>query len=126
MLRPNTIVFLITISTIAGIHFIALKLYLYWHYVWFDVPMHVLGGAAITLGMFAFSDLRIPPFTVMITQPVAIICFLIAVMISWEVFELWAGVPMLANYRFDTSIDIISGLLGGGVGYFVAKRLNTL
>lgn len=126
MLRPNTIVFLITISIIAGVHIIALELYLYWRFIWFDVPMHFLGGTAITLGIFAFADLRIPPFPEVRGQWLPILSFLLTVMIGWELFELWAGIPIETNYWFDTFIDIIMGLTGGAVGYYVAKRLSTL
>lgn len=126
MLKPTTLVFLIALSILAGVHFIALELYLYWHYVWFDLPMHLIGGSVVVLGVYALSELSVPPFKIIASSGLAILCFLVAVMLAWEVFEVWAGIPIEDNYWFDTSIDIVMGFLGGAVGYFVANRLREL
>ena len=125
MLGPNTLVFLVTISLWAVVHFIALELYLYWHYVWFDLPMHIIGGAASILGVYSFAELRVPLFA-HLKAALPLFVFLIFVMVAWEVFEVWAGIPMLDNYRLDTTIDILMGFVGGIIGYVVAKRLDTL
>jgi len=126
MPSANVTIFLVALSVLAGVHLLALKFFLYWHYIWLDVPMHVLGGAITVIGVFAFRDLGVPGFASILNSPILILFFLLAVMVAWETFEVWAGIPMEANYRFDTTIDIVAGLVGGWVGYAVASRLKAL
>ena len=59
MLKTTTILFLIALSVLAALHFIALSLYLYWQVWWFDIPMHLLGGFTVVLGIHTLADLRI-------------------------------------------------------------------
>jgi hypothetical protein len=126
MLKANTIIFIVAASILAGVHIIALKLFLYWHYFWFDLPMHFLGGSVVVLGAFSFAELKIPYFYKIIMSPYAVSAFLVVVMAGWEVFEIWAGIPIEANFLFDTTLDVIMGTLGGFVGYFVATRVKEL
>ncbi len=53
-----------------------------------------------------------------------VIVFLAAIL--WEIFEVWAGVPMAANYTLDTIVDIAMGLVGGFVGYYLGRTLAAL
>ncbi len=125
MLKIPTIFFLTTLSVLAGIHFLALNFYLYWKFWWFVVIAHGLGGAAIALGAYTLYDLRVPlPDRLLNLIPV--VCGVIIIALSWEVFEIYIGVPIEDNYLFDTIIDLFMALVGGIIGFFVGKALRTL
>ncbi len=126
MIKLTTIVFLLAFSTLAFVHVVALQLFLYWHLWWFDIPMHILGGAVVALGAFVLRDLRMYPLTGIARsfwQSLALVGF---VMVVWELFELWAGIPITAAYPLDTMIDVSVGFVGGVVGYYVAISLDKL
>jgi glucan phosphoethanolaminetransferase (alkaline phosphatase superfamily) len=106
------------------VHNFAVFASLYWYYSWFDIVMHVWGGILVSLGVFALSSLRsvrIKP-TIKITLGV-----LALIMIAWEVFEYTAGLYNPDTYIFDTAKDIIFGLSGGLLGYFLLQyfRIKT-
>lgn len=124
MLQLPTVFFLIAFSVLSVIHNIAMQLYLYWHLWWFDIPVHAFGGMIVALGFFALRDLRMIPNLFLRIMPVTALVFVVALI--WEAFELVAGVPIIGNYVFDTSIDILAGVLGGIAGFYVGKSLDTL
>lgn len=110
----------------ATVHIISLQLYLYWRLWWLDIPMHLLGGAVASLGVFAFRDLSIPGFSQVATKLSYVMIFVVIVMLSWEAFEIWAGIPIQDDYLVDTVIDIVMGFIGGLVGYLVATNIDKL
>lgn len=115
--------FLIAGSILAGIHLISLQLYLYWQYLWLDIPVHMLGGATVALGVFAFHDL-VSKFPSRLLYPIPVLLFVLMASLAWEVFEIEAGVPIEANFAVDTMIDLIMDMLGGVVGYVVAYSIS--
>lgn len=124
MIKPNTIFFILTASTLAVTNYLALEFYLYWLYLWFDMPMHFLGGLTAALGYLALRDFfpRLPKTLFRISLTLSFV-FLVAV--AWELFEVWAGIPLHEpDYILDTLMDLCLGLLGGAVGYFVGKRVG--
>lgn len=124
MLQLTTILFLISFSTLAAIHYLALSLYLYWSVSWFDIPMHLFGGAVVALGIFTLRDIRLIPVSwLTLTRTIGFV-FLVALL--WEVFEFTTGMRLEANYEIDTIIDLCMGLLGGGLGFLVGKRMHHL
>lgn len=124
MLQLTTIFFLISFSILAVLHIIANQLFLYWHLPWLDIPMHLFGGAVVALGVYTMRDLRfIAPRVVQLWSVVAIV---LVVAIIWEVFELLAGVPIRDDFVLDTSIDLVMGLAGAFIGYFIGKSLRSL
>ncbi len=124
MLQLTTIFFLISFSLLAVIHYLAIKLFLYWQLVWFDMPMHFFGGAVVALGVYTLRDLRILPATFLKPFKVLVIVFLVACV--WEVFEALAVIPVDEFDHIDTVIDLVFGLGGGYVGYLVGNRLHSL
>ncbi len=118
---PNRALFLLQaliVAIVGGIHVLALKHYLYWHYIWLDVPVHFLGGLWLgLLGSWLLAYRMMPARFLMVMATVSIVS------IGWEVFEVAAGVPMENSFLLDTSIDISMDLLGGVMGYLVARRL---
>lgn len=124
MLQLTTIVFLIAFSVLAVIHVIAIKLYLYWQILWLDIPMHFLGGIVVALGLYTLRDLQIFPNKFLKLLPVMLLVLCVA--IAWEVYELMTGITTLADLYGDTIADIIMGLSGGLVGFFVGNSLRNL
>lgn len=124
MLQLTTILLLISFSLLSVLHFLALKLHLYWQLAWFDIPMHFFGGAIVALGVFTLRDLRFISSTYL--TPKHVVGFVLFVAVVWELFEFYAGLYQASNYYADTSLDVVMGLLGGLVGYFIGKRLHSL
>lgn len=109
----------------AIVHVLAIELSLYWTYLWLDIPMHLLGGAVVALGMFTAHDL-IRDFPVRLLYPIPVLLVVLMVSLGWEVFEIYAGVPIEANFAGDTIVDLVMDMLGGIVGYIIGYSLSSL
>lgn len=103
---------LVLSTLLAVFHSWALSAYLYWHYVWLDVPVHLLGG--LTLGMVFIAIAR--KF-----RPISYIIFMAIVIFGWEAFEFVIGTSREANFIFDTSLDLLMGAIGGVLAYLLAR-----
>jgi hypothetical protein len=122
--QPLASLFVISLVTLAVINAVIIWFSLFWAYKWIDIPLHFLGGAVVALGyqskllthrvryQFSYSF-------------VATLVFVILIGLLWEVYELVVG-PRLPGYLTDTLIDLIMDLLGGMVGYLVARPLTRL
>jgi hypothetical protein len=107
---------LVLIVLISSLHIYAGEKYLYFLYWWFDIVMHFLGGVWVGvtfLWLYFFSRFfGQQAFQKGKVFKVAIISFVI-VGLSWEIFEVFIGVPIYEpNYIFDTVSDLIVGTLG--------------
>lgn len=125
MLKLPTILFLISLSLLAVIHTVALNLFLYWRFSWFDIPMHFFGGAIVALGIFTLKDLGIY-ITDRHIRLVQVLVLVFMVALSWEAYELFIGVPVEDNYAIDTITDLCLGVVGGLVGYSVGTSISKL
>lgn len=125
MLKLPTVFFLISFSFLAGIHIIALQLFLYWKFQWFDIPMHFLGGIVVALGLFTLHDLKLV-IKKRHLQIFPIVLLVFAVAMLWEVYELLIGIPIESNYVADTLTDLCVGLLGGLIGYGIGTSIKKL
>ncbi len=99
-------------TLIAVLQHYAIANYLYWHYPWFDVPMHLLGGVVIATVLVAFFHEFRPKLFVVAAA---------AIFVGWEVFEFLLGFPREANYVFDTSLDLLNDTLGATLVYAIAR-----
>lgn len=120
-------IFLSALFLIGITHVLALEFYLYWTYLWFDMPMHVFGGFTVALGfsMLPFFRIHIPEHLKTLQVYLVVV---LAVGLLWELFEYVGGISILAEEDFfnDTSMDLVLDLLGGAVGYYLVKYLGVL
>lgn len=119
------VLLLIATSILASVHILALELSLYYVVPYLDVPMHFLGGVIVALMVSAFIAIELP-LPKKLGQFPYIIGAVLVVGLSWEIFEILAGIGIEANYLTDTSLDIVMDTIGGISGYFVAKQLASL
>lgn len=123
MQKLTILLFLIAGVMLAFLHFLSLELYLYWRFLWLDIPMHALGGSVVALSLFAGYALKWPvPRRWLGLFPVILIVTVVA--LAWEVFELIIRAPVVDNFVLDTVTDLVAGLLGGLAGYSIGNRFN--
>ncbi len=125
MIKLNTVFTLAAASVLAVVHVLSLQFFLYWHYLWLDIPMHALGGAVVALAIFVPYDFG-APLPKRWLQPLSVLLMVLLVALSWEVYEIMIGIPFGEDYAADTVSDLAAALLGGIVGFIVAKRFNEL
>jgi len=125
MLKLPTIFFLISASVLLVIHVLSLELFLYWKYLWLDIPIHALGGAVMALLFFTVHDL-FPKYPTRLMYPIPVLLLVLLIALAWEVFELRAGIPIEEDYEIDTIVDLIMGMLGALMGYIVGYSMSTL
>lgn len=96
-------------------------LFWYWEYPWFDVVMHLLGGVSVASFMVWAHDRFVSHTSIVFVVALG----LLAVGVSWEIFEYFAKAPTEANYIIDTVTDVIMDIVGAGlvIGmYFIWKQ----
>ncbi len=126
MIKPVTPIFILSFFMMAVFHFLALELFLYWRYLWLDIPMHILGGCVVALGYLSIRDF-FPKLKPKWFSLFYVIAFVVIVAVLWEIFEVVIGVTFdESRYVIDTIADFIFGLLGGFIGYFVATKIREL
>lgn len=117
--------FFASLILVAVVHVIALELYLYWRFPWFDVPMHVLGGLCAALGysILPFIGLRKKGRYETVLWYIGAV---LAIGLAWELFEYAAGISLVreAHFVLDTALDLGMDLVGGLIGYGVARSTN--
>lgn len=119
-------IFLIAISTLALVHYVATVNFFYWRYSWLDMPMHFLGGLCVALGfaILPFFRITLPPkYRTILTY----LLFVFFVGVVWEVFEYVNNISTVRDddsIIIDTMVDLILDLLGGCLGYFISKRTS--
>ena len=120
---PVTIIFLGFL--VAILHGYALSNFLYWHFPWFDIVMHFLGGLLVSLfGLWAFMKYHTGydemPKALLLFD---IILFTFIVGLFWETLELLFG--LIVNdpwvYVVDTIADFLMNTIGAMVGYFLVQ-----
>jgi hypothetical protein len=104
---------LILAALLLALHLHALDGFLYWYYRWLDIPMHILGGAALGAFLLAFFNVR---------HALAYFFLMFVLVIGWEVFEFIGRISTgQADYWSDTLFDVGNGILGSLLPYLVAR-----
>lgn len=112
---------------IAFFHVIALQFYFYWTVGWYDIPMHIAGGALIGLSGLWIVFLSGFTFTsknsFCATVSVALVSTLV-VGILWEIFEVKAGLTSHSfTDKIDTAKDIIDDIIGSLLSVWYYTRI---
>ncbi len=126
MQNPLFYFFGLSLILLACFHAVALTFSLYYIYLWFDIPMHVLGGVTIALGYqssYVFKKYaQFLPHTFLATVAAALV-----IGGGWEVYEYIVGLMTSGIFSpADTAKDIIMDTIGGAVGFVVAKAIRAL
>lgn len=122
MVQFRVIAFVVFAAIFASVHSVAMSASLYWYYWWFDIVMHFWGGLLIGLGVHSVTTFRIITLRPTLKLVLATLFFMT---ISWEIFELWAGLYDPTTYIPDTLADIALGFSGGLFMHFImASRYN--
>ena len=79
----------------------------------------------MALGLFTLRDLRII-IPARYLQVVPVLLLVIVVAMTWEVYELFIGVPIESDFVVDTLTDLCMGIIGGLIGYSVGTSVNKL
>lgn len=124
MKSPVFFIFATSVFVMGIVHVIALELSLYWRYDWLDIPMHILGGFSVAFGFYTLCERKI--FIQRRHVTLFPLLFLVLIVgLLWEVFEIWAGIPLLEDdFETDIAYDLIMDIAGGFLGWVVAKSLN--
>jgi hypothetical protein len=86
--------------------------------VWYDIPMHALGGMSVFLGMLLLVQRAYAHHVSSVTLLRAL-GVVIIVGVLWEYYELLIGAMSIdqVGYYADTAHDIGMDLLGGIIGF---------
>lgn len=105
-------------------HVIALELYLYWSIWWMDIIMHLLGGIWLVCAwrtLIDFEYISKNRWSLKLMLPV-----LFGVMVLWEVFGVYVEQGFKDGYVTDTVGDLVCGIVGALVGFWLLKRISIL
>ncbi len=120
------------------LHILALINYWYWVYLWFDMPMHFLGGFWVAMAASALIfNLQFPISKESINQKfsrltVVILSFVALIGVFWEFFEFFYDVlissrgysEFLQLGAADTLSDLFFDLLGGLTFLIIYRFFN--
>ena len=118
--RRFLILQLCVIGSVGVLHRIGFALYLYWVFWWYDILVHLLASAWV--GLFAY---WIGILCGWKRSWAPIVLFVLAIGIAWEFFESSLGMPHAANFFLDTSLDLLCDVVGGALGFFLGKRVES-
>jgi hypothetical protein len=110
---------------IAGLHYYATINSLYWSIGWFDILMHFLGGllmGLIAIFIFFISEKIDFPRNSRIVIFSVVMGFVLIVGLTWELWELFAGLSDVINDLGDTILDLIMDIIGGVIAYLLTVK----
>jgi hypothetical protein len=123
--HPLFISWALLLVVVASLHILALEFFLYWLYPLFDVFMHFLGGVFIGLSslwlFFESGYIKLNKSSKNVIIVVGVSIFFVG--IGWEIFEIFAGIPIEENFKLDTAVDLIMDVLGAFIAYFIFIRV---
>ncbi len=104
---------------VSTLDYIAVIFYLYWTTIWYDIPMHFLGG--LTIGILGVLVLRLEERSR--KSFAQLLVFVMSVGIAWEIFEYLIGATYAIEGRMaDITVDLILDAVGAAAAYFIALR----
>lgn len=121
------------VIVVLGLHWVATIFCLYFYIKWLDIPMHLLGGAAIAYLSLGILDYVKAPYKIkkqtLVLDILFAICFTATVAILWEFYEYVSDIILQDQLQTgveDTLGDLLNGLIGSSVFalvyYFKKKK----
>ena len=117
-----------SLVSLSIINFLALKYSIYYTYLWFDMPVHILGGMSVAFGYAA-----LPFFNIHLSNKYTTlfhyVLFVLFIGLVWEIFEYIFGISIaspLDDFVTDTFIDFVMDAIGAVLGYGIVKRISKL
>ena len=125
-IRSTTFLFFVSALTVLAVaHILSLRFFLYWTYLWLDIPMHILGGIVVSLGFLWCTNIHRTGSQA--NNLLLTLLVLLAVGTMWEVFEYTTGITKgQPNLVSDTVGDFVMNMVGGTLGFLLAFRLSEL
>ncbi len=122
-MKSTTILALALGIQLAIFHAIAVKFSLYWEISWFDNLMHFFGGIVLLLLLYTLVDIRIlkARFVDSFKRVSALVLFVI---LGWEVLGVIILMRIKENFIIDTTFDLIFGIAGSIIGWFIGRQLK--
>lgn len=115
-----------SVLILGTVHVLALEFSLYFYFVWLDIPVHALGGIVVALALFSlYATQSFVPERYLEFVPTILIVFIVG--LSWEAFEIWAGIPLLEDdFEKDLVYDLVMDMVGASIGWFVGTKMKYL
>ncbi len=126
----------LSLLVLAAIHIPGTVLGWYYSVRWLDIPMHILGGWCVALGVHYFFSVRWGNVSQKLSwweYGLFVVGIVAMVGIAWEWYELFADVILNGLYaynaapgpiHFDTMKDLFDDMVGAVVGALVVWRLG--
>ena len=111
------------------IHFIIFSFKTYTLIPWIDIPMHIVGGSAISFTFYNLLEIARNKKLIIVIHKLIHFIFVIALValaaIFWEFGEYIIDITLNLNFQegiVDTMSDLLFGLLGGSITYFIIQK----
>jgi hypothetical protein len=116
MSRTVLLMLLLALSFLLAVgHHFAYEFFWYWRFWWFDILMHLGGGAFVALAANLAGTRRITTLVILA----------LAVGLVWEGFEFLIGVTYYPSMVTDTALDLLDDVLGAVAIYAIIEWWNS-
>ena len=122
-MKSTTILALALGIQLAIFHAVAVKFSLYWEISWFDNLMHGFGGVVLSLLFYTLVDIRVLKAR-FVDSFWKVSTLVLVVVLSWEVLGVIMLMRVKENFIIDTSFDLMFGIAGSIIGWFIGKQLK--
>jgi glycopeptide antibiotics resistance protein len=106
------------------VHALAEYFDLYWRFMWLDLGVHLLGGVLVTLVFYTLA--RMVGYNYDRFSLPAVIGFALIPMLAWEGFGVYRYSGFKPGFVGDSTLDLLFGILGVVLGYYLARALIRL
>ncbi len=122
-MKSTTILALALGIQLAIFHAVAVKFSLYWEISWFDNLMHFFGGVVLSLLLYTLVDIRVLKAR-FVESFWRLITLVLIVVLSWEVLGVIILMQIKDNFIIDTTSDVLFGIAGSILGWFIGRQLK--
>jgi hypothetical protein len=109
---------------IVALHWVGSIYSFYYILDWYDIVMHFLGGAWVVLFSLWVLNTQYAKKLSGLSSFLHLLAIVLVVGVLWEALEIYMGFTAFADprYWFDTPMDLLMDLLGGGYGAFLYRK----